>query len=521
MHSFLNLINDFLNKNLHFLDKEDLNLQLLSHEDYPSFRSVSDTFDYFGIENLVANVPVDALEQLPEYFMALINVDKKDVIVSIHKTKSHIKCKSADGKKSAYSYPDFKKIWPGTIIAVEKNEKPESKRETSTLLAFGCALVLSLLLFAFPFSLPVTALGVLSALGIFLSVLIIKEELGIHDNLSSRICSSLNEKGSCSKIITSSVQFLGVISLSNATAVFFISQFLILLFAGFDSIFFTALLLSSIPVLLFSLYSQAFILKQWCALCLGIVLILLAEIATVFSNIAPFEINSSYILKALLIITLTYLGVFYTKALLTKSIALKKTKIDFLKFKRNQGLFSTLLHKKQLEKNNSIPQEYILSFGSKNPVLTINAVTNPLCGYCTDAFKAYYNLLEKHGNDIQINFVLSVPFERTDNVATKIAASFSEAYSGNKDTALSILKEWFDEKDIPQWENRSVPVHQHTLDLLTAHRTWCDNHSIHYTPATFINGYHYPAEYTLQEFSLFAEQMIEQLREDTVLVYQN
>jgi len=85
----------------------------------------------------------------------------------------------------------------------------------------------------------------------------------------------------------------------------------------------------------------------------------------------------------------------------------------------------------------------------------------------------------------------------------------------------NFILEWFDEKDIPQWENRSVPVPQHTLDLLTAHRTWCDNHSIHYTPATFINGYHYPAEYTLQEFSLFAEQMIEQLREDTVLVYQN
>lgn len=521
MSSFLNLTYDFLNKNSYFLNKEDLNLQLLSHEDYPSFRSVSDTFDYFGIENLAANVPIDALEQLPEYFMTLINIDEKPVFVSVQKTKNRIICKGSGKKARHYSFTDFKKIWTGTIIAVEKNATPTVDKNRLNTIISGIAVLLIVTILLYPFSVTTGLLGILSLSGVFLSWLITKEELGIHDTITTTLCNTLNEKGSCSTIINSKVRFLGWISLSTATSLFFLSQLTLLLFIGFDKTFFSIALLAAIPVLLFSFYSQAFILKEWCALCLGTALLIVLEMGFVFTAAAPYQFQPAYWSKALLCITVIFLGITYFKNLIGKNIALKKTEIDFLKFKRNQELFSSLLYKKQLANNSILPKQHEISFGSGNQVITIQTVINPLCGYCTDAFKAYFSLLEKHGNDIRIHFIFSVPYDKPDNLATKIVLSVLEAYSDNPKKAILLLKEWFDKKEISHWENKNVTMTPEKQQLLQSHRLWCDTNGILYTPATFINGYYYPTEYKIQEFSMFSDEMIEAHKKEHNMAYQN
>lgn len=520
MPSFINLINDFLLKNSHSLNKEDLNLQLLSHEDYPSFRSVSDTFDYFGIENLAATVPVEALEQLPEFFLTLINIEGKSIFVSVHKTQNRISCKSTEKKSQQYSYADFKKIWSGTIIAVEKNTVPSNAKNRQILVVLGIAAALTLLTLFYPFSLISALIGLLALIGIYISWLITKEELGIRDTITATLCSTLNEKGSCSNIINSKVRFLGLISLSTATGIFFISQLAILLFIGFDPSFFSIALLAAIPAVLYSLYSQAFVLKEWCALCLVTALLLFLEMGIVFTAPLLLTFNATYWIKALLCITLVSLGANQAKMLIEKNIALKKSEMDFFKFKRNYGLFTSLLYKKQLPNNNSIPSQYEVRFGSDHPVLIIQAVTNPLCGYCTDAFKAYFSLLEKYGTAIQVRFIFSVPYEKPDTLSTKIALEVLDAYSHNPQQALLLLKDWFDKKDISAWENKPGHPSPEKLQLLQSHRSWCDANGILYTPATFINNYQYPNEYKTQEFTLFADEMIEQLRGNTVLVDQ-
>ncbi|WP_347066245.1 vitamin K epoxide reductase family protein [Flavobacterium sp. WV_118_3] len=521
MPSFINLINDFLLKNSHSLNKEDLNLQLLSHEDYPSFRSVSDTFDYFGIENLAATVPVEALEQLPEFFLTLINMEGKSIFVSVHKTQNRISCKSTEKKSQQYSYADFKTIWSGTVIVVEKNTVPSNAKNRQILVVLGIAAALTLLTLLYPFSLISALIGLLTLIGIYISWLITKEELGIRDTITATLCSTLNEKGSCSNIINSKVRFLGLISLSTATGIFFTSQLPILLFIGFDVTFFSIALLAAIPAVLYSLYSQAFVLKEWCALCLATALLLFLEMGVVFTTPLLLTFNATYWIKALLCITLVGLGIHYIKVLIEKNIALKKSEMDFFKFKRNYGLFTSLLYKKQLPNTSPIPQHHEVRFGSDNPVLTIQAVTNPLCGYCTDAFKAYFSLLEKHGTDIQIQFIFSVPYEKPDNLSTKIVLEVLEAYSQNPKQALLLLKDWFEKKNISEWEHKSGNPSPEKLQLLQSHRSWCDANGILYTPATFINSYQYPNEYKTQEFILFADEMIGEFRGVGILVNPN
>lgn len=56
--------------NVYSVKRQDLHLQLLSHNEYLSLKSITDTQDYFGTENIAANIPKDILSQLPNYLLA-------------------------------------------------------------------------------------------------------------------------------------------------------------------------------------------------------------------------------------------------------------------------------------------------------------------------------------------------------------------------------------------------------------------------------------------------------------------
>ncbi len=71
--TFLNIVYKHLQLSNYNIDKKILELHLLTHPEYPSIKSITDTYDYFGIENIVASVPFEVISQLPENFISLIN----------------------------------------------------------------------------------------------------------------------------------------------------------------------------------------------------------------------------------------------------------------------------------------------------------------------------------------------------------------------------------------------------------------------------------------------------------------
>ena len=76
-----------------------VHLHLLTHPDHPSVKAITDTLDYFGVENLAANVPKDALEQLPKTFLALIKEDNGDELVLVQQKERRIKLTHISEKK--------------------------------------------------------------------------------------------------------------------------------------------------------------------------------------------------------------------------------------------------------------------------------------------------------------------------------------------------------------------------------------------------------------------------------------
>lgn len=118
---FSKVIYNYLKISGYSVDKDDLNLQLISNPDYPSVKSITDTLDYFGIDNLTATVPKDSIEQLPDSFLAVVNKNKPHSIALLDRKKQKISLLLEDGSKQNVPVNTFKVMWEGIIIAVEKN----------------------------------------------------------------------------------------------------------------------------------------------------------------------------------------------------------------------------------------------------------------------------------------------------------------------------------------------------------------------------------------------------------------
>lgn len=81
----IKILQNYLKKENYNIDRNDFKLQLLSNQSYPSVKSITDTLDYFNIENIAINVPKDALDQLPDFFLAILNNNLSTTITQVEK----------------------------------------------------------------------------------------------------------------------------------------------------------------------------------------------------------------------------------------------------------------------------------------------------------------------------------------------------------------------------------------------------------------------------------------------------
>lgn len=512
------LLVKFLFANGYFSFAGDIKLQLRSHPDFPSLKSITDTLDYFEIENLAAQVPKEALDELPDAFLALIEENKAPALVLAVKKKHKIILHFFDSPKQVVTHEAFKEKWSGTIVAVEANKQRKRKGIGVASVVLILILLLFLALQLSHFQLTAFLLALSSLAGVYLSYLIVKEETGIHSKTAATVCGAVSKTGNCAGVINAPGSTLfGFMALSDLCVTFFTGFTLIYTLTGYNS-FFTLIILSlGFPVLIFSLYQQAVIIKQWCGLCLGIATILAGQGIWVATHLTAFTFSFTYTLQALFLLAVVYAVWLHVKPLLIDELKLRQTEEAFLRFKRDENLFTSLLYKEALPHNHLIKEEHRISYGAAHPVIEINAATNPLCGFCTGAFTTYDKLLHSHAGKIRINFIFNVPFEQKDNPATQIAVKWLEIYRNAPEEALEAMRNWFKMRDVEAWQRHygiTEREDEAITTLLKAHRQWCMENGITYTPATVIEGYVYPKTYATSDLMFFIDDMIGKKEED-------
>ncbi len=493
-------------------DKKDLELQLQIHPNYPSFQSITDTLDYFDIDNIAVEVPIDALDQLPKSFVSLVKVDNSEEIVSILHKNDNISLKFSSLKKKKYTYTEFKEIWIPKVIAVEHASKNSLFIQQSFLQKILVSALLISLIFTIinsTESIEQIIFLALSITGVIFSFYAVRESLGIHSQTMQQFCTSI-KNSNCSEVINNNTgKLLKNFSLADASLVFFSIITLYHLFYGYNS---TLLLptIIGVPFIVFSIYSQALIIKKWCTICLVIASIVTGLIITSIFSL-PFSFDLSSIFGLTLISAAFTLAYLYSKENIVENKDFKSDNIKLNHFKRDPQIFDHLLSlSEKVHDTGVISNEIIL--GNPNAQFKIISLTNPMCGYCKEAFESYSKVIKSMGERVQVIIRLRVAIDDLNNEATQVSLRLLEIYHDKgSDSFINAYNAWFKDRTFSIWvKNYGSPKNKknHT-EVLKKQSEWAEKNSLHYTPASLMNGTLYPKKYSYKEFFHFTNLMIE------------
>ncbi|GAA4273858.1 vitamin K epoxide reductase family protein [Aquimarina gracilis] len=493
-------------------DKKDLELQLQIHPNYPSFQSITDTLDYFDIDNIAVEVPVDALDQLPESFVSLVKKDEQDEIVAVTKKKGNIEINHTSLSSKKFSLEQFKEIWVPKVIAVEYNAKQSFAPNRSfiqTFLAITLAAGMLIALINRSWSLDQALFLLVSTAGLVFSFFALRESLGIQSQAIHQFCTSVGNSNCGDVINNNSGKLFKGFTLSDAGIAFFGSLTLYQIFFGFTSILLVPALIG-VPFVIYSIYSQGFIIKKWCAICItiGAISLVLAAIAL---RALPLTFEVSLLPAFLMISALFTLMYLFAKEKVTENKQYRSDNMKLNQFKRDGQIFDYLLSlSDKVSDTATFTNEIVL--GNPNSDFKVISFTNPMCGYCKDAFEAYTRVLKAMGDKLQIVIRLGVNLDDQNAEPTQIALRLMEIYHDQgSESFIAAYSEWFADRTYSKWIKKYNAPKNNPMYVEVLHKQseWSNSNHIPYTPASVINGKTYPKKYTYNEFFHFIGIMLE------------
>ncbi len=493
-------------------DKKDLELQLQIHPNYPSFQSITDTLDYFGIDNIAVEVPKEALDQLPKSFVSLVKNDEVEEIVAVIKKNDSIELKHTSLKKKKYSLDQFQEIWVPKVIAVEYT----AKQKLMTGQPFLQYFLLAVLCIGLAFTFIERALNVdqllflgISVIGVVFSFFALRESLGIQSQTIHQFCTSVGNTNCGDVINNNSGKLFKNFSLADAGIVFFGSLIIYQVIYGFNNALFIPSVIG-IPVILYSIYSQAFVIKKWCAICIAMGIVS-TGIAIVALRSLQFDTNLTQISGLLIVFALFTLVYLFAKEKVVESSSFKAENLKLNQFKRDGQIYNHLLSiSEKIEDTATIENEIVL--GNPNSDFKIISLTNPMCGYCKDAFEAYSRVLKTMGKDLQIVIRLALTMDDIDNEATQIGIKLFEIYHDQgSNSFVDAYNDWFADRTYTKWIKKyGAPTNDSKhIEVLKKQSEWSEKNELRYTPASLINTTIYPKKYSYAEFFHFMSIMVE------------
>lgn len=348
----------------------------------------------------------------------------------------------------------------------------------------------------------------LSVMGLFVSLQIVKEKQGI-DSMISKFC-SISKKTDCQSVLNSrGAEFFYGISFSDISIVYFLSLVVLFVLKPDNSCFFILSLLS-LPIIIYSIYYQNFEIKKWCPLCLGIAVILLFQFLILLFNSQGIRFQTQHILFYFIVVIGAVGFWALLKPLLLKKYDNKELIIENLSFRRKHHLFLPF-YKASRKIDTSLNQNPDIQLGSKSPIITITAITNPLCETCFDVHSIYSKLLKRYPQEIQINFRFFVPFEHRNDPRTQISERFLQLYFEEEyHLFVQAFNEWYSKISINEWLDKWGECEDNKYnDILRSHKKWCSNYHIDNTPTILINGKFFPNIYNPIDIENFVQNIID------------
>lgn len=504
------------------LSKRYFTNTIASHHDYPSFLSVSDTLTKFGIPHGVAHVEVEYLKAVNFPYvlhskkggggLELIR-DEKDLI-----NKSHL---FSDGKGIVL------KVDPPRVIKDVKNNLYLSQERSLLQSAYFIAIssfIVVILGVTQNYSLINILLIISSILGLVVSYLLVAKDLGVNYDTIESLCNRGN-KTDCDKVLSSKESTIfGQFTLSDAVIGYFSAQLIsasvIITLAGNTEPLWFALAfagLLSLPLVFYSLWLQAFIIKSWCMLCLMVssLLLIQAVIYVWVYNIGVFEVSSGFHISTVIIwgVFVTCFFLTYMIRILLKESVKKDVSITVAnRIKYDPNVFLFLLKNQKKVEDISFEHEYNL--GMEGAPISLTFVASLGCKPCEEGFDKVFKLLDAFPNKLEVKIIFQF-FRNSESDPTPpmdkmyLFTYWSNYIHGKKDYELNsrkILENWYKFKDIEKFKKKyhikdMQEAYLNSCHIAAKHNKWIEMEKIFTTPQFFLNGYKFPKNYDIEELS--------------------
>jgi len=484
--------------------------EISTHPEYPAITAVIDFLDSGNMRYQAVQADATYIHEFNYPLLAHIRQPGQEFMYIIPSAAEWDKQTEITQHWSGVAiFPEKNSQWQNGQNSICQKESFKNKTFAGLLLTIGLALLIltgngkttaSLLIF-----------GCLSLLGLIVSIVLLGTELGYQNQVVKQVCGAVSS-GGCEKVLKSKYAkgILGITP-ADASLIYFSTQFifyLLNLYLAHHHTCIFILAVAGIAIAALSIFTQAAILKQWCALCLGIVAALISQGILAFIlldkdwKLLSINLITQFLLYAILCCFLYF--IFSPLKELLKAVSLSRQKLaELKKWKTDINIFKSLLHQEQQVDISIWANDIIL--GNAVAPVTITVACNLYCGPCAKTHDQLDNLLHRFAGIVKVQVrLLYNTRDDTDKLTIASLAILQKtgALESNSDLK-QMFTDWFEWMDVDKWETKWLP--DKTINIksrLNDHAKWIEQSKIQFTPTLFINGYKLPGRYNLKDLEL-------------------
>ena len=491
--------------------------EITTHPDYPAMTAVTDFLDAGNMPYNAVQADASYLHEFNYPLLAHINQPGQQYLHLIPNATEW------DRQKEITQH------WSGVVLFPEKNaawqneQNNNYEKEGLKNRIFATALIiLALGLFITSsinqLNIATIAFGLLSLFGLVISLFLLGTELGYQNQIVKQVCGAVGS-GGCEKVLKSKyAKGMFGITPADASVLYFTAQFIFYLLGPYFANLLNCLLhiaLGSVVIAAWSIYTQAIKLKQWCALCLGIVAVLVLQtgVALLIINLQFLNLISlqSFLFFILLIAVLTF-ALLPLKGLIQTNKTNQHKLAELKKWKTDAGLFITQWQQEQ--KVDTTIWENDLVLGNPDAPILITVACNPYCGPCAKAHTQVEELMHHYNGKVKVQIRLLCNAEDKNHKQTiAVRAILQKVVTCKNNNELEdMFTDWFMWMDLEKWIVKWQPDNSIAVnEKLKEHNNWIKENNIIATPTFFVNGKKLPGRYSLKDIEILLPQLLDKL----------
>ena len=476
-----------------------------THPEYPSMQSISDALDSWKVKHVVLKLTLEELQVLDVPVIAPLR--KREYIWLTRLTDSKVHYWSVSGKEKIESRDNFEKEWSGVALAIEDitdagepDYKAVCSRATKerllkyTFAGGFIALLTTLTLFSWINDSVLSLISkflllLVNVAGCYLSYILIRQEKNQSNRLVGKFCIA-GSHIDCNQVTKSRYSKLfGMIPWAEFVMAYFCAVILWLAIAPLSVDWLPPLwwfLLVSLPFTVWSLFTQAFLIRKWCLFCCAIVLLLWINVGILYFIIpftGIFPLVESMLL-ALLILICTAAVTYICKTGEPNDPYSEQRETARMKYS-----YQTL--QCQLSESGHETTNTGLVWGNLQARHEITIYVSIACSACGTAIKELRQLMDIYP-DFRCRIIFAVNSADLENKANTITRHIINLYNTlNKNDFFDMLDSWYSiQKKSLEGLQAAFPVSdlQDCKTEMDALYQFSQQKKINYTPAILLNG---------------------------------